>query len=98
MLLVASATGHVYTFATPKLQPMVSSESGKAFIQACLSTPDSDIAPIPTRMRKLSTGFEECDLRYGSEFEDEPGKPVSCEAHLGSILYNSFTAKASGRI
>lgn len=29
MLLVASETGHVYTFATRKLQPMITSESGK---------------------------------------------------------------------
>lgn len=29
MLLVASETGHVYTFATRKLQPMITSEAGK---------------------------------------------------------------------
>lgn len=33
MLLVASETGHVYTFATRKLQPMITSETGKALIQ-----------------------------------------------------------------
>merc|ERR1719458_626451 len=33
MLLVASETGHVYTFATRKLQPMITSEAGKALIQ-----------------------------------------------------------------
>ncbi|UJR15687.1 hypothetical protein I4U23_002621 [Adineta vaga] len=36
MLLVASETGHVYTYATPKLQPMITSEAGKALIQTCL--------------------------------------------------------------
>ena len=40
MLLVASETGHVYTFATRKLQPIITSDSGKELIQACLSTPD----------------------------------------------------------
>ncbi|VDK78926.1 unnamed protein product [Anisakis simplex] len=40
MLLVASETGHVYTFATKKLQPMISSEAGKTLIQNCLNTPD----------------------------------------------------------
>jgi len=44
MLLVASETGHVYTFATRKLQPMITSESGKALIQTCLNSPD----PAPT--------------------------------------------------
>ena len=33
MLLVASETGHVYTFATRKLQPMITSDAGKALIQ-----------------------------------------------------------------
>lgn len=37
MLLVASETGHVYTFATDKLQPMITSEVGKNLIQSCLS-------------------------------------------------------------
>lgn len=37
MLLVASETGHVYTFATDKLQPMITSETGKSLIQSCLS-------------------------------------------------------------
>jgi len=40
MLLVASETGHVYTFATRKLQPMITSENGKALIQTCLNSPD----------------------------------------------------------
>lgn len=44
MLLVASETGHVYTFATRKLQPMITSESGKALIQTCLNSPDP--APV----------------------------------------------------
>ena len=38
--MVASETGHVYTFATPKLQPMITSEAGKALIQTCLHQPD----------------------------------------------------------
>ena len=46
MLLVASETGHVYTFATRKLQPMITSDAGKALIQvrlsACLSADDEE--------------------------------------------------------
>ena len=42
LLLVASETGHVYTFATPKLQPLISKPEGQNLIQACLnSTPES---------------------------------------------------------
>ena len=37
MLLVASETGHVYTFATRKLQPMITSDAGKALIQVAIN-------------------------------------------------------------
>lgn len=40
LLLVASETGHVYTFATPKLQPLITKTEGKNLIQACLNSPD----------------------------------------------------------
>ncbi|KAI8914196.1 SRF-type transcription factor (DNA-binding and dimerization domain)-domain-containing protein, partial [Gorgonomyces haynaldii] len=40
LLLVASETGHVYTFATPKLQPIIAEPEGKNMIQQCLNTPD----------------------------------------------------------
>lgn len=44
LLLVASETGHVYTFATPKLQPLITKPEGKNLIQACLNAPDP---PMP---------------------------------------------------
>ncbi|KAL9651651.1 hypothetical protein ABK040_001596 [Willaertia magna] len=40
LLLVASETGHVYTFATPKLQPLITQTEGKNLIQSCLNAPD----------------------------------------------------------
>uniref|UniRef100_A0AAF5CWA2 Serum response factor homolog n=2 Tax=Strongyloides stercoralis TaxID=6248 RepID=A0AAF5CWA2_STRER len=43
MLLVASETGHVYTFATSKLKPMISSDVGRNLIQTCLNTPDDKV-------------------------------------------------------
>ncbi|KAL2086142.1 hypothetical protein ACEWY4_017201 [Coilia grayii] len=70
LLLVASETGHVYTFATRKLQPMITSETGKALIQTCLNSPDSP-APRPgtgadpsSEQRMSATGFEETELSY----------------------------------
>lgn len=44
-MLVASETGHVYTFATPKLQPFVTLPEGKNLIQSCLNA--SDTAAVP---------------------------------------------------
>jgi hypothetical protein len=42
LLLIASENGHVYTFATPKLQPLITQSQGKEFIQACLNGPDTE--------------------------------------------------------
>lgn len=41
LLLIASETGHVYTFATSKLQPFVTHHEGKALIQRCLNSPEN---------------------------------------------------------
>ena len=71
MVLVASETGHVYTFATQKLQPMITSEAGKALIQTCLNSPDTGGPgagqPGPGaagNCRMTETGYEEQDLSY----------------------------------
>lgn len=73
MLLVASETGHVYTFATRKLQPMITSESGKALIQTCLNSPDipSDTHHHNPDQRMCATGFEETELSY--QVSDDEG-------------------------
>mmetsp|Transcript_2586 Transcript_2586/g.2892 ORF Transcript_2586/g.2892 Transcript_2586/m.2892 type:complete len:118 (-) Transcript_2586:99-452(-) len=56
LLLVASETGHVYTFATPKLQPMITRPEGKNLIQACLNAPDAPAATQPTGVRPVQGG------------------------------------------
>ncbi|KAI8979636.1 hypothetical protein BDF20DRAFT_819058 [Mycotypha africana] len=38
LLLVVSETGLVYTFTTPKLQPLVTKPEGKNLIQSCLNS------------------------------------------------------------
>nr|QGP72862.1 serum response factor-like protein [Artemia sinica] len=69
MLLVASETGHVYTFATRKLQPMITSEAGKALIQTCLNSPDPPNGSGDQRMS--ATGFEETELTYNVQDDDQ---------------------------
>lgn len=84
MLLVASETGHVYTFATRKLQPMITSEAGKALIQTCLNSPDPCPSGSGGDQRMSATGFEETELSYniGEEEQKEarPGSPTLSEA------------------
>ncbi|KAK9461777.1 MADS box transcription factor Mcm1 [Lipomyces oligophaga] len=45
LLLVVSETGLVYTFTTPKLQPLVTKAEGKNLIQACLNAPEEPVQP-----------------------------------------------------
>lgn len=72
---MASETGHVYTFATRKLQPMITSETGKALIQTCLNSPDSPPRSDPTTDQRMSaTGFEETDLTYQVSESDSSGE------------------------
>ncbi|KAL1506410.1 hypothetical protein ABEB36_005780 [Hypothenemus hampei] len=79
MLLVASETGHVYTFATRKLQPMITSEAGKALIQTCLNSPDPPAGSAGGDQRMSATGFEETELTYNISDEDskEDGGEIS---------------------
>ena len=86
MLLVASETGHVYTFATPKLQPMITSEAGKALIQTCLHQPDPPAAvSLPTgreyNVRMSAAGYEETELGYGGLTEEESFKVRPLSGH-----------------
>lgn len=85
MLLVASETGHVYTFATRKLQPMITSDAGKQLIQTCLNSPENGDAaavpntnisnPIVSDQRMSVSGFEETELTFDvQELSDIPEK------------------------
>uniref|UniRef100_A0A8D8M3R9 Serum response factor homolog n=1 Tax=Cacopsylla melanoneura TaxID=428564 RepID=A0A8D8M3R9_9HEMI len=78
MLLVASETGHVYTFATRKLQPMITSDAGKALIQTCLNSPDPNPGGAGDQ-RMSATGFEETELSYNIG-DDEQKEDLSSSA------------------
>lgn len=89
MLLVASETGHVYTFATRKLQPMITSDSGKALIQTCLNSPDPPPGSQPQMtmdQRMNPTGFEETELSYAVA-EEEHAKVCKTIIRIYSSSY-----------
>lgn len=86
LLLVASETGHVYTFATRKLQPMITSETGKALIQTCLNSPDSPPRTDPSTDQRMSaTGFEETDLTYQVSEADGLTEP---KVHIFYLIFS----------
>ncbi|KAJ3279537.1 hypothetical protein HK104_001387 [Borealophlyctis nickersoniae] len=68
LLLVASETGHVYTFATPKLQPLITKPDGKNLIQACLNAPDP-VTPQPL------PAYPVADAYTAPSYPQHPGMP-----------------------
>jgi len=72
--LVASETGHVYTFATPKLQPLITKPDGKNLIQGCLNAPDPPSANNSTtqqQQRMSQAGYQEPNLMYSNSSDNE---------------------------
>merc|ERR1712232_1464925 len=74
LLLVASETGHVYTFATPKLQPFVTLPEGKNLIQSCLNAPEGpdmenhqELSGIPQEHNNNNNNNNNQHLSYEGE-------------------------------
>ena len=104
MVLVASETGHVYTFATQKLQPMITSEAGKALIQTCLNSPEPGTNSNPN-LRMTETGYEEQDLSYTvedregeEEEEEEEGEDDMYEREAKPEVKYRYLIFASGPV
>lgn len=83
LLLVASESGHVYTFATPKLKPIISKHEN--LIQQCLNAPST-----PEKTKYIpeiddQAGLHETDRHgYGSRSDyydgyDHPGRDYSMD-------------------
>ena len=81
LLLVASETGHVYTFATPKLQPLITKPEGKNLIQACLNAPDH-MSDLITPMNDSPRPFPEA----ASPSEPLQGNPEFTEEHVKNLV------------
>ena len=64
LLLVVSETGLVYTFTTPKLQPLVTQPEGKNLIQVTLS---SDVIRPDTGADGRATGVSQRAERRGPQ-------------------------------
>lgn len=100
MLLVASETGHVYTFATRKLQPMITSDAGKALIQTCLNSPDPPPVPPSADQRMSATGYEETELTYNvNEEEQQKVRQMMYSSHYSTHAqhtHNLFSPGGSG--
>ncbi|KAH7316435.1 SRF-type transcription factor (DNA-binding and dimerization domain)-domain-containing protein [Stachybotrys elegans] len=71
LLLVVSETGLVYTFTTPKLQPLVTKAEGKNLIQACLNAPE----PTPGNENGVDGGDPVDSPEEASHMPPQQGRP-----------------------
>lgn len=81
LLLVVSETGLVYTFTTPKLQPLVTKPEGKNLIQACLNAPEDAgeeeeaSTPTSTQAGAPPTQAAQQSAQVGSTTPGQQGAP-----------------------
>jgi hypothetical protein len=71
MLLVASETGHVYTFATEKLKPIITSEAGKTLIQSCLNNGNVNSNGNAGGLNGSSLSNEKISIENFDEFDED---------------------------
>ncbi|CAH8440371.1 unnamed protein product [Schistosoma guineensis] len=82
LLLVASETNHVYTFATQRLKGIIELECGKKLIQTCLS---SSVNPNNSSMKS-----DQPDLN-SSQVNKNVNSRKSCKKEDSTVIVNSDT-------
>lgn len=77
LVVVASETSHVYTFATPKLQPIIGGPHGKTLIETCISQPNREaVMPVnPTNDDEDNDGEDEIDEDDNTDDEEATPTP-----------------------
>lgn len=68
LLLVASESGHVYTFATDKLKPIILEHEN--IIQSCLNRQDGSEHRPKDAEKSSDNAYLQTDCLYGTESED----------------------------
>lgn len=95
MLLVASETGHVYTFATRKLQPMITSDAGKALIQTCLNSPDPSAGLMNSGGGSSANGLSNANGAPVSSSNSGPDVGTT-NGHVTSLVNGSVSVGPAG--
>ncbi|GAM21923.1 hypothetical protein SAMD00019534_050980 [Acytostelium subglobosum LB1] len=90
LLLVASETGHVYTFATSKLQPLISRPDGKNMIQQCLNATESVATSTSTSNSTATTPKSPPPTASPSSASSTPSVPSSSSSSTSSVRINSL--------
>lgn len=106
LLLVASETGHVYTFATPKLQPLITKPEGKNLIQACLNAPEPGESATNTQTTAntqtygsgAGDGYHHPHLHahLHAAYSNDPYGDLGSSSHAPSYVPSPFPGGTSG--
>lgn len=91
LLLIVSETGLVYTFSTPKFEPIVTQQEGRNLIQACLNAPDEEEEEEEEEDQDEEDGSNanEDDKLHGHENgSGEPQQHGDISAHLNNQVAN----------
>lgn len=84
LLLVVSETGLVYTFTTPKLQPLVTKPEGKNLIQACLNASD-DVPVAAAESQDARQQQQQHQQRHGSHVNSQANGPGGSQVAGGEL-------------
>lgn len=85
LLLVVSETGLVYTFTTPKLQPLVTKAEGKNLIQACLNAPEPHTAENGVAEQETVDSPEEASHAQLPQQPAGAARPVGLPVGTGGV-------------
>jgi hypothetical protein len=94
LLLIASETGHVYTFATPKLQPLITKTEGKNLIQACLNAPDNPEEEVMHRPDDDDPSRLKTEMKQSPY---SPTMPTSQQISLSQDYRQGFNVRGLGQ-
>jgi len=84
MVLVASETGHVYTYSTEKFKPLLNSQQGRKLIRTCLSD-KSRSGQDEEDINIDEVKVDQLDSDENMDFEHEQGD-VDVRYDFGSVV------------
>lgn len=94
LLLIASENGHVYTFATPKLQPLITQSRGKEFIQSCLNGTEVTTADAEADLQQQALNAQRQQPKEQRQQSSRPNS-AGCSSSSSDFVNNDSPSAAA---
>lgn len=94
LLLVVSETGLVYTFTTPKLQPLVTKSEGKNLIQTCLNAPEEGLGDDQENQSDGNTGDSPDQSPAPNQHQQQNPNAIAAAGHSQQVQQQQAQAQA----